>query len=80
MLAQLEHFPQRGNVLHTPSECRDVLNKLQWGGIVFHCNKADGAPYVIPDEMRRFRDGTHSGWNLGCMRGGCSSTPSRLAS
>ena len=52
VLAQLEHFPQRGNVLHTPSECRDVLNKLQWGGIVFHCNKADGAPYVIPDEMR----------------------------
>ena len=52
VLAQLNHFPQRGNVLHTPSECRDVLNKLQWGGIVFHCNKADGAPYVIPDEMR----------------------------
>ena len=52
VLAQLEHFPQRGNVLHTPSECRDVLNKLQWGGIVFHCNKADGAPYVIPDEIR----------------------------
>ncbi len=52
VLAQLNHFPQRGNVLHTPSECRDVLNKLQWGGIVFHCNKADGAPYVIPDEIR----------------------------
>ena len=52
VLAQLDHFPQPGNILHTPSECRDVLNKLQWGGIVFHCNKADGAPYVIPDEIR----------------------------
>ena len=29
-----------------------MLNKLQWGSIVFHCNKADGAPYVIPDEIR----------------------------
>ncbi len=52
VLAQLEHFPQPGNVLHTPSDCRDVLNKLQRGGIVFHCNKADGSPYVIPDEIR----------------------------
>ena len=52
VLAQLEHFPQPGNVLNTPSECRDVLNKLQRGGIVFHCNKADGSPYVIPDEIR----------------------------
>lgn len=52
VLAQLEHFPQPGNVLHTPSECRDVLNKLQRGGIVFHCNKADGSPYVIPEEIR----------------------------
>ncbi len=52
VLAQLNHFPQRGNVLHTPSECRDVLNALQRGGIVFHCNKADGSPYVIPDEIR----------------------------
>ena len=54
VLAQLEHFPQPGNVLHTPSDCRDVLNKLQRGGIVFHCNKADGSPYVIPDEIRAF--------------------------
>lgn len=52
VLAQLEHFPQPGNALHTPSECRDVLNKLQRGGIVFHCNKADGSPYVIPVEIR----------------------------
>ncbi|MDE0368716.1 MAG: hypothetical protein OXI84_01100 [bacterium] len=52
VLAQLGHFPQPGNVLHTPSECRDVLNKLQRGGIVFHCNKADGSPYVIPEEIR----------------------------
>ena len=52
VLAQLNHFPQPGNVLHTPSECRDVLNTLQRGGIVFHCNKADGSPYVIPDEIR----------------------------
>ena len=51
VLAQLGHFPRPGNVLHTPSECRDVLNKLQWGGIVFHCNKADGSPYLIPDEI-----------------------------
>ena len=54
VLAQLEHFPQPGNVLHTPSDCRDVLNKLRRGGIVFHCNKADGSPYVIPDEIRAF--------------------------
>ncbi|MYB44188.1 MAG: hypothetical protein F4X74_04545 [Acidimicrobiia bacterium] len=52
VLAQLEHFPQPGNVVHTPSDCRDMLNKLQWGGIVFHCNKADGSPYVIPEEIR----------------------------
>ena len=52
VLAQLDHFPQRGNVLHTPSECRDMLNALQRGGIVFHCNKADGSPYVIPEEIR----------------------------
>ena len=52
VLAQLDHFPQPGNALHTPSECRDVLNALQRGGIVFHCNKADGSPYVIPDEIR----------------------------
>ena len=52
VLAKLEHFPQPGNVLNTPSECRDVLNRLQRGGIVFHCNKADGSPYVIPDEIR----------------------------
>ena len=52
VLAQLEHFPQPGNVLNTPSECRDVLNKLQRGGIVFHCNKADGSPYIIPDEIQ----------------------------
>ena len=52
VLAQLNHFPQPGNVLHTPSECRDVLNTLQRGGIVFYCNKADGSPYVIPDEIR----------------------------
>lgn len=52
VLAQLEHFPQPGNVLNTPSQCRDVLNKPQWGGIVFHCNKADGSPYVIPEEIR----------------------------
>ena len=52
VLAQMDHFPQPGNVLNTPSECRDVLNGLQRGGIVFHCNKADGSPYVIPDEIR----------------------------
>ncbi|MCQ3805267.1 MAG: hypothetical protein OXC98_00090 [bacterium] len=52
VLAQLDHFPQPGNVLHTPSDCRDVLNKLQRGGIVFHCNKADGSPYMIPDEIQ----------------------------
>ena len=52
VLAQLEHFPQPGNILNTPSQCRDVLNKLQRGGIVFHCNKADGSPYVIPEEIR----------------------------
>ncbi len=52
VLAQLQHFPQPGNILHTPSDCRDVLNKLQRGGIVFHCNKGDGSPYVIPDDIR----------------------------
>ena len=52
VLAQMEHFPQPGNILNTPSECREVLNKLQRGGIVFHCNKADGSPYVIPDEIQ----------------------------
>ncbi len=31
VLAQLNHFPQRGNVLHTPSECRDVLNSCSGG-------------------------------------------------
>lgn len=53
VLAQMEHFPRPGNVLHTPTECRDALIKLQRCGIIFHCNKADGAPFVIPDEIRR---------------------------
>lgn len=53
VLAQLKHFPRSGNVLHTPTECRDALIKLQRCGIIFHCNKGDGAPYVIPDEVRR---------------------------
>lgn len=52
VLAQMNHFPQQGNVLHSPADCRDVLNKLQRGGVVFHCNKAEGSPYVIPEEIR----------------------------
>ena len=52
VLAQLDHFPQQGNLLHTPEDCHNVLNQLQREGIVFHCNEANGSPYVIPDEIR----------------------------
>ncbi len=53
VLAQLNHFPRHGNALHTPSECREALVRLQRDGVVFYCNKMEPEPvYVIPNEIR----------------------------
>ncbi|WP_423927074.1 SAP domain-containing protein [Candidatus Palauibacter sp.] len=49
--AQLEHFPRKGNLLHTAAECREALLNLQRCGIVFYCNRANGGLYVIPEEV-----------------------------
>jgi hypothetical protein len=51
LLAQLDHFPRKGNLVHTPSDFRDVLIDLQRRGIVFYCNKLEGGCYVIPEEI-----------------------------
>lgn len=49
--AQLDHFPRKGNVLHTAAECRESLLNLQRSGIVFYCNRANGGLYVVPEEI-----------------------------
>ncbi len=49
--AQLDHFPRKGNLLHTAAECRESLLNLQRCGIVFYCNRANGGLYVIPEEV-----------------------------
>jgi hypothetical protein len=51
LLAQLDHFPRKGNRLHSPSEFRDLLIDLQKRGLVFYCNKLDGGQYVLPEEI-----------------------------
>lgn len=51
ILAQLDHFPRKGNRLHSPSEFRDLLIDLQRRGVVFYCNKLDGGRYVLPEEI-----------------------------
>jgi hypothetical protein len=51
LLARLDHFPRRGNVLHSPSDFRDLLIDLQRRGVVFYCNKLDGGCYVVPEEI-----------------------------
>lgn len=52
ILAQLGNFPKTNNEPHTTTECRDALIKLQRSGIVFHCNKTENSPYIIPEEIR----------------------------
>jgi len=59
-LSRLEHkileskmgkFPKPGNELHSISEIRDCLKRLQHEGIVFYCNKTeDDSLYVLPEE------------------------------
>lgn len=51
VLAQLDHFPRKGNRLHSPSDFRELLIDLQKRGIVFYCNKLDGGRYVLPEEI-----------------------------
>jgi hypothetical protein len=51
LLARLDHFPRRGNVLHSPSDFRDLLIDLQRRGVVFYCNKLDGGCYLVPEEI-----------------------------
>lgn len=51
LLAQLGHYPKRGNAVHSPSDFRDALNELQRKGVVFYCNRLDGGTYVVPEEI-----------------------------
>jgi hypothetical protein len=51
VLAELDHFPRKGNRLHSPSDFRDLLIDLQKRGIVFYCNKLEGGKYVLPEEI-----------------------------
>lgn len=51
LLAQLGHFPRKGNELHSPSDFRDLLIDLQRRGLVFYCNKLEGGQYVLPEEI-----------------------------
>jgi hypothetical protein len=51
LLARLDHFPRKGNVLHSTSDFRDVLIDLQKRGVVFYCNRLDNGRYVVPEEI-----------------------------
>jgi hypothetical protein len=51
LLAQLGHFPRKGNRIHSPSEFRDTLIDLQKRGVVFYCNRLDEGQYVVPEEI-----------------------------
>jgi hypothetical protein len=51
LLARLNHFPRKGNQIHSPSEFRDVLIDLQRRGVVFYCNRLEGGCYVVPEEI-----------------------------
>jgi hypothetical protein len=51
LLAQVDHFPQPGNEIHTPTELSDALSDLQKLGVLFYCNRLDGGLYVIPEEL-----------------------------
>jgi hypothetical protein len=51
ILAQLDHFPRKGNQIHAPSDFRDVLIDLQRRGVVFYCNRLESGRYVIPEEI-----------------------------
>lgn len=49
--ARMGKFPKPGNELHSVSEIRDCLKRLQHEGIVFYCNKTeDDSIYVLPEE------------------------------
>ena len=52
LLAQLNHYPKEGNVIHSPSEFNTALLELQKLGVVFYCNQHQNEPmFVIPDEI-----------------------------
>lgn len=51
ILAQLNHFPRSGNIVHTASDFRDALIDLQRRGVLFYCNRLDGGRFVVPEEM-----------------------------
>jgi hypothetical protein len=51
LLARLDHFPRKGNVLHSTSDFRDVLIDLQKRGVVFYCNRLENGRYVVPEEI-----------------------------
>jgi hypothetical protein len=51
ILAQLKHFPRRGNQVHSPSEIAEALAELQRLGAVFYCNKLGGGVHLIPEEV-----------------------------
>jgi len=50
--AKLGKFPKPGGSLHTMTEFRDTLKRLQGAGIVLYCNRAEGgARAVLPEEL-----------------------------
>lgn len=51
LLAQLDHFPQAGNKVHTPSDTGDALKELQRRGVLFYCNRLEGGLFLIPNEI-----------------------------
>jgi len=51
MLANMKNFPKKGNEIHSISDFKDALLKLQKKGIVFYCNKLNNGVYVIPEEF-----------------------------
>src|SRR5690606_6528367 len=51
LLARLDHFPRKGNQVHSPSDFRDVLIDLQRRGVVFYCNRLENGCYVVPEEI-----------------------------
>ena len=51
MLAKMNNFPKNCNEIHSISDFKDALLKLQKKGIVFYCNKLNNGVYVIPEEF-----------------------------
>lgn len=51
ILAQMNHYPRAGNLVHSHSDFKDGLIDLQRRGVVMYCNKLDGGVFLVPEEM-----------------------------